>query len=744
MTSSGMARVIMAAAGVFALSAMSGVASAQTSVFGLKIEGEVELGGRVFLDEPSKREKAKLEEYRDLSQQPFGAFGIRLFKPDESYAVEMGGSKIGQEDQEFFLGAGRPGLWRFDFDWNQIPHVYSTNARMLATESARGVFTLPTPRPNLNAYNTARELDEISQRWDVGRFSFTLTPTPDLDILLEYTRIKKDGEKPLSLGMGSPGSNFIEVLEPIDQTIHDFRAKASWVGEGWQIQAAYALSIFENALSSVTADAPCFGLTAPVAAGGCAADATTSPATGRAALPPDNMAHTVSLAGGVNLPMRTRVTANASYSLRLQDDKFLPHTINPSISSPLLALPRQSLDGMVGIFLFNVNATTRPLPPLTVSARYRLYDFDDMSDELIFPGHVVNDRPPVSTEPRRATRFEYTKHNADVDARWRFDSMFATTLGVGWERWDRISHREADSDEYSGKLALDATPLDWLLARLTYRPSLRRISDYNTFAHLEHTVVEEVTPDEEAQGQSPLLRKFDEADRNRHRVDLLVQLSPLEGLTVTPTASYRYDDYDDSFFGLRNAENWTIGFDVGWAPAAWMAVNAGYSYERIDQEQRSRSRPVTGAVTFDFPDFDWVSDNVDTFHTIYATARATLIPDVLEWLFEASYSRGNTEIKTRNPVTPTSGTAAQRTTATAKPFADLENTLLRLGTAVRYRFAKAWSVSLGYFFEKFDEQNYRTDTLNPFQTATASIYLGNDLKDYTAHVITLALGYRFQ
>ena len=94
MTSSRMARVIVAAAGMLALSAMAGVASAQTSIFGLTIEGDVELGGRVFLDEPSHQAKAKLEEYRDLSQQPFGAFGIRLFRPDESYSVEMGGSKI--------------------------------------------------------------------------------------------------------------------------------------------------------------------------------------------------------------------------------------------------------------------------------------------------------------------------------------------------------------------------------------------------------------------------------------------------------------------------------------------------------------------------------------------------------------------------------------------------------------------------------------------------------------------------
>ena len=101
-----------------------GVASAQTSLFGMQIDGFVELGGRVYIDEPPPQNRAKLEEYRDLDQQPFGAFGVRLFRPDESLAIEMGGSKIGQDDQEFFLDAGKPGLWRFDFDWNQIPHVY--------------------------------------------------------------------------------------------------------------------------------------------------------------------------------------------------------------------------------------------------------------------------------------------------------------------------------------------------------------------------------------------------------------------------------------------------------------------------------------------------------------------------------------------------------------------------------------------------------------------------------------------
>src|SRR5262249_22002718 len=253
-----------AVVGALALSAAvgMGVASAQTSLFGMQIDGVVELGGRVYIAEPAPQNRAKLEEYRDLDQQPFGAFGVRLFRPDESLAIDMGGSKIGQDDQEFFLGAGKPGLWRFDFDWNQIPHVYSTDGRLLAIERSPGVFTLPSPRPNLNLYNAAPRLDEIKQQWDIGGFDFTLTPTPDIDILLKYTRIKKDGAIPLGVPFGSPGNNFFEVLQRIDQAIHDFRATASWVGEGWQLQLAYALSVFDNALDKTVADNPCFGLSA--------------------------------------------------------------------------------------------------------------------------------------------------------------------------------------------------------------------------------------------------------------------------------------------------------------------------------------------------------------------------------------------------------------------------------------------------------------------------------------------------
>ncbi|HWC03854.1 MAG TPA: MtrB/PioB family decaheme-associated outer membrane protein [Methylomirabilota bacterium] len=718
-------------------------ARAETQLYGFNVEGEFDLGGRIYIERPPPEERSIFEQYRDLPEAPFGAFRFRLFRPDESYSLDLGGYNIGQKDQAYFLSTGRLGLWNFDFEWDQIPHTLSTDARSLYTEPSVGVFSLPSPRPPLSAYNLA-PFQDVRTEWDVARFSVTVTPTLDLDLKADYTLTRKNGNRPLSMAFGSPGNNFAEFIQPIDQTIHDFRLRASYAGEGWRLQGSYALSIFRNGLDSLTAANPCFGLQAPAPPAGCGADATGAPASGRLSVAPNNIAHTISLAGAVILPLRTQLSANVSYSLRMQDDNFLPHTNNAALaSSPSLVLPRSSLDGIVQTVLFNLNAVSRPLAPLTLTAKYRLYDLIDDSKELVFPGHVINDRSLVN-EPRVNGQWGYLKQNAELDGRWRFGEPVALTAGGGWERWDRDEHREVPtSNEYFGKAALDVTPVDWFLGRLTYIPSFRRISEYNTEAHLQHSVVEEDPSSLAGQGQSVLLRKFDEGDRDRQRVDLMLQFTPIETLTISPIGGYRYDDYINSPLGLQKVETWTAGLDIGWSPSEWLSFSIGYEYEFVESRQQSRSREQTGTTIFDFADFTWTSKNVDRIQTVYAGIRATLIPKVLDWTVDLAYSSANGQVNTSNPTKPTSGTLAQQTSATAKPFPSADDSLIRLGTAIRYAFAKRWTATLAYAFEKFEGTDFRTDGLNPFVPGVTSIWLGSDARDYTAQYVTLGLSYRF-
>ncbi len=724
-------------------------ASAQFQLGGMNVEGDVEAGVRFLPNEPSKTQRGKFEEYRDFTEGPFlQRLELRIFRPDESYSSSIVGSKWGQQDQEFSLRTGRLGLWEFGLDWDQTPHIFSTTGRMLATRTQPDAYTLPTPRPSLSAYNLGPRIDEIGVRWDTARFLFSVNPMPDLELRAEYTRIKKDGDRPIGMGFGGPGGNFMEFLEPIDQTVHDLRLKAALTRENWQLQFGYAFSMFDNGFRSVRADNPCFGLSAALTAAspGCAGD-SVGPSTGLMSLAPSNQAHAINVAGGINLPMRTRITANFGYSLRLQDEPFLAHTVNEALTgSPLLVLPQRSLDGVVSTLLFNLNAVSRPIQPLTLTLKYRAFNLHDMSDEPIFLGHVVNDRGPVVDELRTSPRFGYTRHNLDVDGRWRFGQPLAFTLGGGWERMDRVDHREAPmTDEVFAKAAVDVT-WDWLQARLAYRPSFRRIAEYNTFAHHNHTVLEEETQDVLSQGESTRLRKFDEADRDRQRLDLMLQFFPLETLTTSITGSWRLDDYLNSPLGLQEATTWSAGVDVGWTPVERVSFTAGYVHELIFQKQLSQNRIVVNNVPPDFPDFEWLADNTDTVDTFHLGANIALIPGTLDWKVGANFSTATGRIETRNPNgAPTSGTAAQNLTATAKRMPAFEDNLLRLDTNLRYHFSKAWTLGLAYAFESFTKHDWRTDTLNPFLPGVASsIWLGNDAKNYTAHIVAVTLGYHFK
>jgi MtrB/PioB family decaheme-associated outer membrane protein len=745
----------LAVGALLAVVAMATSASAQYTLGGYNVEGYVEAGYRLLADQPSKSERAKFEEYRDISSGLFlPALQLRLFAPDESYSAEILGSKWGQRDQEFGLRAGRLGLWQFGFDWDELRHVYSTDARMLSGRPEPNVFSLPFPRPGLSAHNTSPELDDVSVRWSTARTFLLFTPTPDIDLSLAYTRIKKEGDRPFSMAFGSPGSNFLEILEPIDQTIHDFRLRGTYAQENWQVQFGYGFSLFSNGFRQVIADNPCRGVAACGTAGSSATTGdAVGPQTGQVSLAPDNMSHDFNLAAGVNLPMRTRITASGTYAIHLQNDSFLPMTINPTLvalNSTTLRNPRPGLDGFVGTLTFNTVLTSRPIAPLTLTAKYRLFDYKDTTDALIWERVAVDDRAPGATSTRRAGRENYTKQNADVDARWRFSQALATTVGVGWEHWERNHVREVeDSDEAFAKAAIDVTPTDWLLARFTYRPSFRRTSAYDRLAPYQDTFpVQGVLFADPAAVNAIGFRKFDEAARNRQQADLLLQFTPFDTVTAALTGSVRDDDYIESRQGLQEETALTAGFDLSWAPAERVAFSFGYVHEINNRRMTSQQRISATSVVISSPTWMWDSNTYDTIDTFHLNGTVALIPGLLDWKFGGAYMMSLSEDKLHNlvPLTPIGGTTlSAQMGATTKRFPALEDSIFRIDTTFRYMFAKNWSANLGYIFEMFEKKDWRTDNLVPsVNPALTSVWLGSDLKDYTAHILALTVGYRFK
>ncbi|MBI4456288.1 MAG: MtrB/PioB family decaheme-associated outer membrane protein [Acidobacteria bacterium] len=722
--------------------------------------GEVQLGGRAFLERPSEKNRGKFEEYRDI---PPGLFveglHFQLEGKEGRYFTELRARQPREADQNYLFRVSGLGLYEGRFEWNQIPHVFSNTGRSLYKQTRPGVFELdPAVRSAIQAARTGVAVAPLLDRflagapdvdlkggWNIGRFLMKHTPTPNWDLQYEYTRTRKEGERPIGALTGFAN----ELLEPIEQTIHDLQLSAGLARERGQLQFSYNLSLFRNDLDTLVWDQYLRRDD----------NADLGPARGRHALAPSNSAHVGSITGALNLPWRSRLTSTFSYGLGFQNDRFIPPTINSAISnSPALVLPAESLRGDVHTRLLNLQFTIHPLRNVSMKARYRLYDFDDRTPNLTFPGWVSTDSVLRTEAIDRVTssRFSYTKHNAGTEVGWRPLLPLSVKVGYEWERWNRDQRqREVPvSDEQTPRVSVEYTPFDWLALRASYARSWRRISAYNTFAHLASAVTAaefaRLVPNGTA--QSPLIRQYDLADRDRDRADLLPQFTFFQTVTFTPTLSLRKDNYKNSPFGLQKSKNWAAGVDVSWSPIEGGALFfASYMHEQFFAQQRSRYRPFLPDFTLriDNPTYDWVGRNEDFVDTFRIGMDTPLISEKLDLHLVWNYSQAIGEMHASNPVTPKGGAVFENADAKAADFPDIKDSLHPLEASLRYRFSKGYFVKLGYVFEQFHITDFRTDDIQPYMgdvdplIAQRAVYLGAQIRPYTARMLAMTIGYRF-
>ena len=744
------------------------VASAQVDLGAVTATGEVEVGGRFVPEGSSAFGSSKYEEYREQRPGVFGNARLLLEGKEGKYYFEGSATDIAERDQHYEVASGRYGRYRLELEFDELVHVFSNTARTLYSDQGGGALDFPDATQSTiqglgtSALKSAALQSALSGatavplrfRLQTGRIGFFYRPLADLEVDTGYWVQQKEGTRPFGMGFASPGGNFANVAAPIDERTHEVTGGIQVARDTWSLRLDYTGSFYENDLDTVAIDNPLQLTDGAFTASG--AGGTSTPGRGRTDLAPDNSAHTIRLSGAVTLPVDfpARFAGTFSYGMRFQNDPFVPHTINAIIlaNDPTnsLALPASSLDAEVRTVLANLVVTGRPSRDLNLTARYRFYDYNSDIPILAFPGHVINDQNLV-TETRFNTPMDHRTHNASLDASYRLTRPATLKLGYEWERWDRSDHREViRTDEHTAKAAVDYKPAAWALLRAGYRFAIRRGTDYNTFAHLEHAVLEDDVTAAIPTGQSTLLRKFDEADRIRNQVDLLAQLSPREDVTLTFTGGYGLTDYDNTPRGLTEDERWSVGTDIGYRPLSWLALSTWYTFENIRFKQESRWRPVVAGVAVDSSLNDWSSTSQDQIHTAGVGAEMVLIPDRLD--ASLSYVLEIAKAKTRAAGVP--GTTAAPDGGDAVDWPDIKDTLQTLIAALRYHILKNLTVKAEYRFEHFNLSNFKTDGLEPFMansnvngsgtvSPSLDVFLGDRVDDYVAHVIALSLIYRF-
>lgn len=694
--------------------------------------GEVTFGTQWWdLNHP----EAKYFEFRDPPNGPL----IHSFLVEETWGkhgLTIQGANAFRDDQSTNLIWNHGARWRLDLDYQRIPHTFSLIARTPFGESGRGVFTLPDAIQQRNqttpgsAYvGTMTNVLGSAPHVPLG-FRTDLTGTRlrarlarGLQLELRGSDRRRTGNKPYGMPFGF--NSAIEVLEPIDQRMLDGEVRLDYQRDRVSVQATGGLSVFENAIPTLTVDNPKRLTDTTYAQAYSAGD---GPARGRLDLYPTNRAVRGTMALGIQLPQRTALNATVGVGRHTQNDAWLPFTTNTAIAqAQTTPLPGTSTDAEATTMSQDYRLTSRAIPKVTGTLRFNQSKFDNKTHEHVFFGYARLDAAWVAdTITTHPFGNQQTTFGLDLDAA----PMSRVSVGATVERRTREhTLREVTDDAenvYGVRLRL--RPADAVSVQARYRRGQREldefhVDDYRRDADPNQPFIEQ-----------PLLRRYDVADRKRD--DAGAGFAWMLGERVEVAANYGFikNDYDKSELGMLEDKQHSVIAEATLHATDRLDLSGGYGFGKLESRQASWESSVTPATA---DSTRWTADVDDENVYVFAMADWALsqkLTVMAGYEFSRDLSRYDLAYH------PTKVIQAR----------DLPPTFYRrhdAGLGLRYVVSPGFEFMGRYAFETlkvddFASQSFQLVTQgtgNPEfpLVATAAIYLGDAVQNYTAHRVAL-------
>jgi MtrB/PioB family decaheme-associated outer membrane protein len=380
---------------------------------------------------------AKFEEYRDFNSVS-GELELEYRNKDRHF-FEIRADNIGEDDQYVGFLGGWYGKLKVGFSYDQVPHKFALGARTLYSGIGSGNLTLDDGlQTRLQAApgtidaefsNNAVSGDPELSR-DIVKLNVDVAAYDPFGLRVEVNREDREGTRPF---FGSFGlSNTVEIFEPRDYQTTDVKVAAEYSKKQLFLSAGYNYSSFDNNIDTLTWDNP-YRIT----------DANLLGASkGSMDLAPDNQYHNFSVSGSyMDLPLKTRVSATASWGWMMQDDNLVPYTSNTDISTP--ALPKQNVDAEVNTSIYNFLFTSRPKDFLRIKGRVRHFEYDNKTEQIRFPGFVSADASYEST-PIVNLPISYKKTKAELDLGFDLFTRTRLNLGYAFNQTKRTNRRLTD------------------------------------------------------------------------------------------------------------------------------------------------------------------------------------------------------------------------------------------------------------------------------------------------------------
>ena len=674
-------------------------------------------------------------EYRDLPQGvTLPAF--RMSGGKGGLAYDVSGRDAGQDDQRFRARLGLGGLeirGRLD----DVPHRLG-EGRTIFGQGAPGEFGLASalqramqaqidalaagPAPvgygslSLLADDVLRGGRDV--RLGIARrqteVDVALQPRADLTLHARYGHRRRQGDRASGVGFGL--QNAVEIAEPVDDGTHTAALDAEWE-RGWGVlSGSVRYDAYRNAISRLVVANPFRGTdaTAPGAQLGPNDLTTAGAVRAEAAALPDNDAVTATAGAAIRLPLRTRVTADASLARwRQSDATSLDVTTNATLPA---FVPPAPLDGLIAIDSQTVQLTSAPWAGLSVRGRVRRYAMDNRTARVLLPG-VARLDAAWENVPRISVPYSHTRTRAEATVAYGLGS-WRVEAGHRQEDFDR-TFRETEKTEdtaWTGALS-GPLPGDGHL-RLHYERAHRDFEAYDS----------RLSPGASRVNVHPVRslgagRRFDQAVRDLDRAGARLEMAPLDALVLSASYALELRRYPMTAYGLVRTRAHVGAADATLAPGGRWSAHAFYALELESSFQRTRHSPQP-SISIDLRDI-WDADLSERVHSVGGGVAADLDPGRTTLRLEASFQRadGLADFDSRPGGDPD----------LAQDIAGFDDVRwLSVSAEVEHRVTSGWSVAAGAFWDG-QEVSDVADEGRPEYVPGAFVLVPRDL-DYGALV----------
>lgn len=740
---------------------------------------------------------AKFEEYRDV-QDGFVLRELRFdwLTAESPWSVGLDARDLGEDDEQVGLSLRNAGRLRFQASWDRTPHLFSRNAVVIHSIDGGNLLLNPAVRSALEA-NPNRTPEILSQigrpfevgyRRDTGRAALDFALLPSLDLHMGVRHEERLGTSRISNGTyirrqtvepGTGANSFdrerfeprgFEMPQPVDYRSTDYGVATTFHRRAGFFTVGFEGSAFQNHIDTLAWDNP-YEAAPSVSSSG---NDKGRFAHGAIDLWPDNTFERFHAAGGLNLPGRTRLQLNYAVGTMEQDDPFLPFTQNEALFFPgsdgrlgtaddvpgtsLSLLPAASLDGKVETTRADVRLSTNPIEPLNLRAAWRLYEYDDQTHELIFPGYAaysesawragiglkLNGVDALFSEPGGYERTIWS-----VGGSWRFGRPAMLDLEYANTEWEYDKRQVRSTSEDSLQARLRLTPVDWLEASLSWLDASRDFDGPYAIG-LETSRV----------------RAFDIWKRDRTRYGAAVDFMPGEtwtfglawydwkdeypGVIPTPSPVPASNPFPSYPYGLNEASNDSLSLSWSYLAERWtLAGGLGRDTSEWDSLVTPKTTLTTDSVQYDPTNrFRRLQD--DTLDWANLAFEAQLVPDRIRLLAQVDWSSYEGDQETANLGTPNINSAW------AYRYPSFKSELFSGDVALRWTVARNTEIEARYLYEPYRLDDFMWDAVEPWMQGIIKetggsptqirdadvrrfLFMDSTYSDYTASVYSLTL-----